>query len=119
MNGCSMKTNLLLTLSIAALLSTACSERRYTVIEADNPVYHDNTAFNSFEDLRSQKCGRLKAKYQLDSIFKGEEDELQRIILFRDLIQDVIHIDDFGDPYPGGATVEGILDQALRGTGFH
>ena len=31
----------------------------------------------------------------------------------------MIKINDFGDPYPGEGYVEGILDAALEGQGFH
>jgi len=113
-----MRTNGLLTF-IALLFLIGCAERKYVVIETDNPPFYENTAFNSFEDLRSPKFERLKTKYQLDTVLRGEEDEFRRILLLRNWIKDVIKIDDFGDPYPGGGTVEGILDEALQGTGFH
>ena len=49
-------------------------------------------AFISFEDLSSPKFQALKEKYQLDTIFHGEKDELKRILLLRDWIRKVISI---------------------------
>ena len=57
-------------------------------------------------------------KYQLDTIFHGETDELKRILLIRNWIKKIIKIDNVG-PYPGDGSVESILDQALEGHGFH
>jgi hypothetical protein len=114
-----MKTNIVVSFLVAIMVAGGCSEKKYTIVEVENPAFHENTAFNRSEDLRSPKFERLKTKYQLDTLFKGEEDEFQRILLIRNWIKSVIKIDDFGDPYPGDGEVEGILDAALQGTGFH
>ena len=84
-----------------------------------NPEFIPDTAFISFEDLSSPKFQALKDKYQLDTIFHGEKDELKRILLLRDWIRKVVTISDFSDTYPGGGYPEGILDAALKGHGFH
>ncbi len=97
----------------------SCTEKKYHTIEVDNPEYRQNTAFRYSEDLSSPKFQNLIIKYQLDTIFHGEEDEFTRILLLREWIKTVIQIEDHGDPYPGGGYVEGILDEALDGTGFH
>ncbi|MFK5973122.1 MAG: hypothetical protein QM485_07560 [Flavobacteriaceae bacterium] len=101
------------------IVSIGCEKKEYHVVEVDNPTYSENTAFKHSEDLSSPKFRRLKEKYQLDTIFQGEEDEFTRILLLREWIKSVIEIEDHGDPYPGGGYVEGILDAALDGTGFH
>jgi hypothetical protein len=85
----------------------------------ENPVFKPNTVFNSYEDMSSPKFGHLITKYQLDTIFHGETDEFKRILLLRHWIKSVIAINDFGDPYPGGGYAEGILDEALKGQGYH
>ena len=101
------------------VISYACAEKEYQTIDMDNPVFKKNTAFLSSENLTSPKFQHLKDKYQLDTIFHGEKDEFTRVLLLRDWIRSVIEIDDNGDPYPGRGYVEGILDAAIEGTGFH
>ncbi len=101
------------------LLFFSCRPATYYSEEVDNPPFYPNTVFRSYEDLRSPKFAHLRDKYQLDTVFHGETDELKRILLLRHWIKSVIKIDDHGDPYPGEGYVEGILDAALKGTGFH
>jgi hypothetical protein len=109
-----MKRKFILITTLVTLL-LACTNRDYHQVNVENPAYIPNTVFLSSEDLSSQKFQQLVAKYQLDTVFKGETNELNRILL----IKSVIKIDDFGDPYPGGGYAEGILDAALEGEGFH
>lgn len=113
-----MKKALLIT-AVLGLLIISCSQKKYHLVDVDNPVFKENTAFKFSEDLSSPKFQELKTKYQLDTIFHGEKDEFKRILLLRHWIKTVIKIDDHGDPYPGDGYVEGILDAALQGTGFH
>ncbi len=113
-----MKLFSLIVLPIVFLL-ISCNPPTYNIEKADNPPYWPNTVFKGYEDLTSPKFEHLRNKYQLDTVFHGEKDELKRILLLRHWIKSVIRIDDFGDPYPGGNTAEGILDAALQGTGFH
>ncbi len=104
---------------VILVFSVACVSKEYRLVEVDNPHYKKNTAFRYSEDLSLPKFQHLKAKYQLDTVFRGNEDEFQRILLLKQWITNTIPIDNFGDPYPGGGYVEGILDEALSGTGFH
>ena len=104
---------------ILFLAMLSCKQKTYYSEKVDNPAYRENTAFISFEDLSSPKFQALKEKYQLDTIFHGEKDELKRILLLRDWIRKVIRINDFSDTYPGDGYAEGILDAALKGHGFH
>ncbi len=113
-----MKENVLLIVFLILLIS-GCSKRAYFQTEVESAVYKPNTVFRSSENLSSPKFAQLVEKYQLDTIFHGETDELKRILLLRHWIKAIIKIDDFGDPYPGGDSVEGILDEALKGAGFH
>ena len=106
-------------IAIFFLLTISCKEKEYHLVDVKNPVYKKNTAFKFSEDLSSPKFQDLKTKYQLDTIFHGEKDEFKRILLLRHWIKTVIKIEDHGDPYPGDGYVEGILDAALEGTGFH
>ena len=85
----------------------------------DNPPFIENTVFSSFEDLSSPKFKALRDKYQLDTVFHGEEDEFKRMLLLRDWIRKVVQISDFEESYPGNDFAEGILDAALEGHGFH
>lgn len=101
------------------LILVACPNVEYILEPVDNPPFKPNTAFLGYEDLKHPGFQHLIDKYQLDTIFHGETDELQRILLLRQWIKSIIKIDDFGDPYPGGGSPEGILDAALQGTGFH
>ncbi len=110
---------ILITFSALVVLGYGCTKKEYHTVKVDNPIYKKNTAFRSSEDLTSPKFQHLVTKYQLDTIFHGEEDELKRILLLREWIKTIIRIEDHGDPYPGGGYAEGILDAALDGTGFH
>ncbi len=101
------------------VLIIGCGRGQYEVVEIDNPVYKPNTAFTSSEDLSSPKFNHLIEKYQLDTIFHGETDEFKRIILLRHWIKEHIKIDLENPHYSGNGYVEGILDAALQGEGFH
>ncbi|MEN8229077.1 MAG: transglutaminase domain-containing protein [Bacteroidota bacterium] len=71
------------------------------------------------EDLTNPGFSHLIEKYQLDTIFHGETDEFKRIILLRHWIKEHIKIDLNNPHYSGDGYVEGILDAALQGEGFH
>ncbi len=103
---------------IILTVSFGCIEKEYHIVEMDNPEYRKNTVFKYSEDLSSPKFEHLMRKYQLDTVFHGEKDEFQRMLILREWIKTVIEIDDIG-PYPGGGYVESILDAAMDGSGFH
>ena len=103
----------------AYLLLSGCTNTEYVTEEVDNPSFIPNVEFQGFEDLTNPGFQHIIEKYQLDTIFHGETDEFQRILLLRHWIKSVIKIDDHGEPYPGGNSTEGILDAALQGHGFH
>ena len=88
-------------------------------MKVDNIDFIQNTVFVSGEDLSSPKFRALRDKYQLDTIYHGEHDEFQRILLLRNWIRSKIKVSDFEDFYPGDGYAEGILDAALKGNGFH
>lgn len=113
-----MKNHLFLVL-VTGILLFACNAANYRIEQVNNPPFYPNSVFISSEDLTSPKFQHLKDKYQLDTVFHGETDELKRILLLRHWIKSIIRIDDFGDPYPGDGYAEGILDAALEGNGFH
>jgi hypothetical protein len=105
---------------ISILLMAGCSSKKpMSQVAVDNPPFIENTVFTSFEDLSSPKFKSLREKYQLDTVFHGEEDEFKRMLLLRDWIRSVVHISDFEESYPGDEFAEGILDAALAGHGFH
>lgn len=101
------------------LLFSGCGNKKYSNETIDNPTFKPNVEFMGFEDMSHPGFQHLIEKYQLDTVFHGETDEFKRILLLRHWIKSVIKIDDFGDPYPGGGSTEGILDAALEGQGFH
>jgi len=103
-----------------SILAVSCAEKKpFTVVRSSEPEYVENTVFSSFEDLTSPKFGALKAKYQIDTVFHGEEDEFKRMLLLRNWIRTVINIGDFEDDYPGDGYADRILDAGLKGQGFH
>jgi len=97
-----------------AILFIGCTSKEYHLVKVDNPVFKPNTIFQGSEDLSSPKFSHLVTKYQLDTIFHGETDELKRILLLRHWIKSVVAINDSG-PYAGDGYVEVMLDSALRG----
>jgi hypothetical protein len=106
--------------AVLSFLIIGCADqpRSFQNVPVDNPSFIPDSAFVSFEDLSHPKFKVLKEKYQLDTIFHGETDELKRVLLLRNWISKVIKIDDYG-PYEGDGSVESILDEALKGNGFH
>jgi hypothetical protein len=114
-----MKNKLTLLVASTLLILSCGTKKPFHEVKVNNPQFIPDTAFVSFEDLSSPKFQALKEKYQLDTIFHGEKDELKRILLLRDWIRKVIKITDFSDTYPGDGYAEGILDAALKGHGFH
>ena len=113
-----MKEKLAFILALSILI-LGCNKRDYYIEKVDNPEFKGNTVFLSSEDLTFPKFEILKEKYQLDTVFHGEEDELKRILLLRHWIKTVIKIEDHSEHYSGEGYVEGILDAALKGEGFH
>lgn len=100
-------------------LFPACrNERPFHQVALDNPACRLNTIFARYEDLGSPKFTLLKAKYQLDTIFHGETGEFKRMLLLRHWIHKMIPIDNYG-PYPGDQSAESVLDEAMKGYGFH
>jgi hypothetical protein len=106
-------------LFLCSLLLIACNEKEYTVVQSENPQLKRNTAFKGFEDLTASGFDALRKKYQLDTIFHGEDDEFKRQLLLRNWIRSVIRIGDFEPVYPGNDFAENILDEALKGQGYH
>ncbi|MBL7698495.1 MAG: transglutaminase domain-containing protein [Chitinophagaceae bacterium] len=104
--------------SVLFTLAACTGNKTFVKVNVDNPSFTPDTLFASFEDLSSPKFADLKTKYQLDTIFHGETDELRRILLLRHWISKTIKIQNDG-PYPGNGTPESILDEALKGHGFH
>jgi calcineurin-like phosphoesterase family protein len=107
-------------LPLIALVSLVigCKTPPFHEVKVDNPVFIPDTAFLSFEDLGSPKFAALKEKYQLDTVFHGEQNELKRILLLRNWIRSHISINDPG-PHPGDGSAESIIDEGLKGHGFH
>jgi hypothetical protein len=104
---------------VIVFLAVHCSPKKpFVVVQTGNPGFYADTAFVAFEELTNPKFAALKEKYQLDTIFHGETRELNRILLVRNWINTHIKIDNAG-PYPGDGSVESILDEALKGHGFH
>lgn len=102
------------------LLVIHCTNREYSLEFSDTQGYKSNSVFRNCEDLTSERFPDLIRKYQIDTIFHGEENEFERILLIRNWVASMINIEDFGDPYPAKeGDVEGILDAALEGYGFH
>jgi len=77
----------LIVLAATGLLILSCSTKKpFHEVKANNPDFFANTVFKSFEDISSPRFKALKEKYQLDTIFHGETDELKRILLLRNWI---------------------------------
>jgi len=112
-----MINKLMMPVALAVLL-LKCTSSSFHEVKTDNPEFIPDTSFVSFENMASPKFSALKAKYQLDTIFHGETDELKRILLLRNWIKGQIKIDNQG-PYPGDGSPESILDEAAKGHGFH
>lgn len=96
-----------------------CTQNPYYQVEIYNPEYKPNKVFNNLEDLTDHKFQHIKEKYMLDTVINGETNEFKRILLLRNWIKSRIQIDDYGDPYPNEKSAEGILDEALKGQGYH
>jgi len=113
-----MKSGLSILILLMLLIVSCSTKKTFHVVKVDNPEFIPETAFIGYEDLSSAKFKALKEKYQLDTIFHGETDETKRILLLRHWISKHIKIDNYG-PYAGDGSVESILDEALKGHGYH
>jgi len=103
----------------SVLMTLFCSaQNQFHVAKNDNPEFRQNSAFVGQEDLTSPRFNALKTKYQLDTIFHGETNELKRILLLRNWIRSHMAINDPG-PHDGDGSCESILDNALKGSGYH
>jgi hypothetical protein len=113
-----MKSSLIV---VAVSLSVlGCGQKEpFSVVEVNEPLFVENTVFKGFEDLTSPRFPAFKEKYQLDTVFHGEQDEFKRMLLLRDWIRKVIDIGDFEDSYPGEDYADRIIDAGLKGQGFH
>lgn len=105
---------------VCSLLLAACGQQSpFHQVSVKNPQNFENKIFLSYENTSSPKFAALREKYQLDTIFHGETDEFRRVLMIRNWIKQHIHIDDVG-PYPEGSNAaEKILDEALKGQGYH
>jgi len=109
-----------ISLLIFCILAVSCAKKKpFTVVHSGDSAYVENTVFSSFEDLTSPKFVALKTKYQIDTVFHGEEDEFKRMLILRNWIRSVVNIGDFEDEYPGDGYADRILDAGLKGQGFH
>lgn len=75
-----MKITCLLLIAFQLVL-LSCSTTSFHEVKVDNPAFAPDTAFVGYEDLSSPKFVGLKQKYQLDTVFHDEKDELKRILL--------------------------------------
>ena len=112
-----MKITCLLLIAFQLVL-LSCNTKDFRQVKVDNLPFAPDTAFVGFEDLSSPKFAALKQKYQLDTIFHDEKDELKRILLLRNWIRSHVPINDPG-PHPGDGSAESIIDEGLKGNGFH
>ena len=117
------KNDMIMRYAIALLSATtllACVNKgELTADVSGNIPMKGNTAFKSYEDLSSPKFISLREKYRIDTALRGEQDEFQRQLLLRNWIRSIIRISDFEAVYPGEDYPELILDEALRGQGYH
>lgn len=114
-----MKTHILYILFIVAVAISCSKKAPRVTVQSDNPVMIRNTAFELYEDLRAPRFDELRKKYMIDTVFRGDEDEFQRQLILRNWIRSIIQISDFETAYPGNDFPENILDEALKGQGYH
>jgi len=95
-----MKRIIFTTITGVFLWFGCTTKKPFHVVNANEPAFVPDTAFSGYEDLSNPKFAALKEKYQLDTVFHGETDELKRILLLRNWIKKHIKIDNVG-PYPG------------------
>jgi hypothetical protein len=114
-----MRMYYLLPLLLSVLCWTCSEKKSLTIDQSGNLPLRKNTVFKSYEDLSSPQFQALKEKYKLDTVFHGEQDEFKRVLLLRNWIRTVIHIADFEPSYPGKGFAQNILDEALKGQGYH
>lgn len=114
-----MKLHYAFILMIGLLMVNCTQNKNLSVDKSGNPPLIKNTAFKAYEDLSSPKFQALRDKYQIDTVFHGEQDEFKRMLLLRNWIRTIIHISDFESSYPGKGYPDKILDAALEGHGFH
>lgn len=107
-------------LILSTLAFVRCSNKEnYAVVETENPPFRKNSVFKAYEDLTSPRFEGLRTKYRLDTVPYDEGDEFRHQLLLRNWIRTVMQISDFEERYPGEGYAEKILDEALKGQGYH
>jgi hypothetical protein len=91
---------------------------QYAVASTPNPVLHINEVFPAYENLRDPRCQRLRRRYRLDGVVRGESDDFRRILLLRHWIKRHLRINN-AHPTAAREDAFSILDAALKGGGFH
>ncbi len=109
---------ILIVFSFLIPYSTADGSGEFVVMPVDNPVYHGNELFRSYENYYSPRIAQLREKYNLDQVVTGESNEWRRILLLRHWIKSKIRIEN-EHPTPTRGDTFAILDAALKGGGFH
>lgn len=113
--------NKILWMSIAWLFIAGCgTNKSFHRAAVDNPEYILNALFINYKDSSYPRFHALKEKYRLDTIFHDEKDEFKKILLLRHWINKNIPLTPDGIVHHSGEpTAENILDQALKGNGYH
>lgn len=92
----------------------------YQKVPVDNPGFIPNTLFINYSDSSYPHFNALKEKYRLDTVFHDEKDEFKRILLLRHWLKKNVPLTPDGIVHHvGEPTAENILDQALKGNGYH
>jgi hypothetical protein len=94
-----MRNKFILLVTLVPLIFSCNTQSQFHETKRDNPKFIPNKVFIGNEDLASPKFSALKERYQLDTIFHGETNELKRILLLRNWIRMHITINDAG-PHP-------------------
>ncbi len=94
------------------------TEGRFVLAGTAGPDYAPNQLFRGFENYYSPRIAKLKQRYGLEDVVRGEGDEWKRILLLRHWIRANIEIDNDNPPETRGDPFA-ILDSALQGGRFH
>ncbi|MBL7763229.1 MAG: transglutaminase domain-containing protein [Chitinophagaceae bacterium] len=115
-----MKPRMLLIIAAIVLVAGCNTSKPFQQIQTENPEYIPNTIFTYYKDSSYPMFKALREKYQLDTIFHGEQDEFKRILLLRHWIFKTVPITPNGVVLKSqDNSAESILDDALKGNMFH
>jgi hypothetical protein len=91
--------------------------KKYKLIQVDNPEYRPNTRFLKQEDITSERFKEILRLYKLDQLIAAEKDEFKQMLMLRNWLREHI-VTDKSKPAVGEETLA-YLREGPKGGHYH